>query len=75
MSYYEGGWPVYVTVAERRKKAEKAAAKAKKAGAIYSPIEAYRGAIAKTFWGKAWCTNLEQYSDFENRLPRGVKRL
>ena len=27
--------------------------------------------IAKTFWGKAWCENLESYSDFENRLPRG----
>ena len=27
--------------------------------------------IAKTFWGKAWCDNLESYSDFENRLPRG----
>src|SRR6202040_2417057 len=27
--------------------------------------------IAKTFWGKAWCDNLEQYSDFANRLPRG----
>ena len=27
--------------------------------------------IAKTFWGKAWCDNLERYSDFENRLPRG----
>ena len=34
-------------------------------------VAAYRGAIAKTFWGKAWCTNLESYSDFENRLPRG----
>jgi uncharacterized Zn finger protein len=28
-------------------------------------------AIVKTFWGKAWCENLERYSDFENRLPRG----
>jgi uncharacterized Zn finger protein len=27
--------------------------------------------IVKTFWGKAWCENLEQYSDFANRLPRG----
>jgi uncharacterized Zn finger protein len=23
------------------------------------------------FWGKSWCTNLERYSDYENRLPRG----
>jgi uncharacterized Zn finger protein len=27
--------------------------------------------IARTFWGKAWCENLERYSDFANRLPRG----
>ncbi|MDP1636350.1 MAG: hypothetical protein Q8L69_16915, partial [Gallionellaceae bacterium] len=69
MSYY--GWKPYVSVAARRAKAEKAAAKAKKAGADHSPIESYRGAIAKTFWGKAWCDNLEAYSDYANRLPRG----
>jgi uncharacterized Zn finger protein len=69
MSYY--GFAPYVSVAERRLKAEKAAAKAKKAGAHYTPIAAYRGAIAKTFWGKAWCDNLEHYSDYANRLPRG----
>jgi uncharacterized Zn finger protein len=27
--------------------------------------------IASTFWGKAWCDNLEAYSDYANRLPRG----
>lgn len=69
MSYY--GWKPYVPVAERRRKAEKAAAKAKKAGADLAPIAAYRGAIAKTFWGRAWCDNLERYSDYANRLPRG----
>src|SRR6266436_4284177 len=66
-----GGWKPYVSVAARKKKAELAAAKAKKAGAVLSPIASYRGAIAKTFWGKAWCDNLERYSDFANRLPRG----
>lgn len=65
------GFKPYVPVAARRKKAEVAAAKARKAGAQLSPIAAYRGAIAKTFWGKAWCENLEHYSDFANRLPRG----
>ncbi len=69
MGYF--GWAPYVSVAERRKKAEKAAAKAKKSGASYSPIAPYRGAIAKTFWGKAWCDNLEAYSDYANRMPRG----
>ncbi|WP_043283818.1 SWIM zinc finger family protein, partial [Paraburkholderia oxyphila] len=69
MSY--GGWKRYVPVAERQRKAELAAARAKKAGAELSPIAPYRGAIARTFWGKAWCNNLEGYSDYDNRLPRG----
>lgn len=71
MDYGYGGWKPYVSVAERKKKAERAAAKAKKVGAVLSPIASYRGAIAKTFWGKAWCDNLERYSDYANRLPRG----
>jgi uncharacterized Zn finger protein len=69
MGYW--GWKPYVTAAERRRKAEKAAARLKKAGADHSPIEPHRGDIAKTFWGKAWCDNLERYSDYANRLPRG----
>jgi uncharacterized Zn finger protein len=68
---YDYGWKPYVPVAERRAKAEKVAAKAKKAGAVLAPIVPFRGAIAKTFWGKAWCDNLESYSDYDNRLPRG----
>ena len=27
--------------------------------------------IATTFWGKAWCDNLERYADFANRIERG----
>ena len=65
-------WKPYVSVAERRKKAERAAARhQKKTGQALSPVTAARGAIAKTFWGKAWCDNLERYSDYSNRLPRG----
>ena len=71
MSYYGYGWKPYVSVAERRRKAEKVAAKAVKGGAALSPVSASRGAIAKTFWGRAWCDNLERYSDYSNRLPRG----
>ncbi len=71
MGYGYGGWKPYVPVAKRRRNAEMAAAKAKKAGADYSPVFISGRAIAKTFWGKAWCDNLEAYSDYENRLPRG----
>ena len=64
-------WKRYVPVTVRRKKASKAAARAARAGTALSPVAPSRGAIAKTFWGKAWCTNLERYGDFANRLPRG----
>jgi len=65
------GWKPYVPVAKRRQQAERAAAKLKKSGEAMSPVTAGRGAIATTFWGKAWCQNLERYSDYSNRLPRG----
>jgi len=40
-------------------------------GQVLSSVTASRGAIANSFWGKAWCQNLERYSDYSNRLPRG----
>jgi uncharacterized Zn finger protein len=58
-------------VAARRQKAAHKAAKLAKKGHALSPVSASRGAIAKSFWGKSWCENLERYSDFSNRLPRG----
>lgn len=69
--YYEWGWRPYVSVAERRKKAALKLAKLRKKGQDVSPVVIQGRTIAKTFWGKAWCDNLERYSDFENRLPRG----
>jgi uncharacterized Zn finger protein len=35
------------------------------------PTGSRNGAIAKSFWGKAWCKHLEAFSDYEYRLPRG----
>ncbi|MEO7208862.1 MAG: hypothetical protein ABI356_10285 [Steroidobacteraceae bacterium] len=64
-------WKPYVSAVERRRKAERHAASLKKRGHALSPVIASRGAIAKTFWGKSWCANLEGYSDYSNRLPRG----
>ena len=45
--------------------------KRKKKGHPVSPVIIEGRTIAKTFWGKAWCENLERYSDYANRLPRG----
>jgi len=66
MDFY--GWRPYVSVAERRRKAAKEMAKLKKKGHPVSPVVVEGRTIVKTFWGKAWCENLEQYSDFANRL-------
>jgi len=65
------GWRPYVSAAQRRQKAASEMAKLKKKGHPVSPVVVEGRAIVKTFWGKAWCENLERYSDFENRLPRG----
>jgi len=69
--YYEWGWKRYVSVVERRRQAANKIAKLRKKGQTVSPVLIQGRAIARTFWGKAWCDNLERYSDFANRLPRG----
>ncbi len=58
-------------VAARRAQAAREAAKLTKKGRQMSPVAIDGRTIAKTFWGKAWCDNLERYSDYANRLPRG----
>src|SRR5215472_413944 len=70
MGFYYG-WRPYVSVAERRRQATAEMVKLKKKGHPVSPVVVEGRAIVKTFWGKAWCENLEGYSDYENRLPRG----
>src|SRR3954447_26384673 len=65
------GYKPYVPVAKRRAQAAREVAKRVKKGEAVSPVVIEDRAIVSTFWGKAWCTNLEGYSDFENRLPRG----
>jgi uncharacterized Zn finger protein len=61
------------SVAQRRLKAEKKIKALKDSGEPIFPIAASksRGLIAKSFWGKAWCTHLEGFNDYINRLPRG----
>lgn len=70
-SRYNNYYPTYIPVSERK---QEAAAKIKKLtakGEELSPVEIPGRTIAKTFWGKAWCDNIESYHDYENRLPRG----
>ncbi|MBI1921808.1 MAG: hypothetical protein HYS23_12100 [Geobacter sp.] len=69
MSFY--GWAPYVTVAERRAKAQKQLEKMRKKGLKVQPVELAGRKIAASFWGKGWCDHMESFSDYANRLPRG----
>jgi uncharacterized Zn finger protein len=68
---FDGLYPPYVSVAERQRRARREAAKLRRQGRKMEPVVAEARKVASTVWGKAWCTNLEAYSDFESRLPRG----
>ena len=61
----------YVPVAERRARGDGPASCSRRASGAPAGHRAPNAAVANTFWGKAWCDNLESYSDFANRLPRG----
>ena len=69
MAFY--AWKPYVPVAERRQEAARHVQKMAKKGQAVTPVVIEGRTIAKTFWGKSWCENLERYSDYANRLPRG----
>ncbi len=66
-----GGWPPYVPVAQRRAQAKREVNKLSKKGQSIQPVEIEGRTIARSFWGKGWCTHLEGFSDYSNRLPRG----
>jgi uncharacterized Zn finger protein len=71
---YDGYFPPYVSVAEKKALGARELAKLlKKSKRTAEPVLLTSGRrhVATTFWGKAWCENLERYADFANRLARG----
>ena len=69
---YYGGY-TYTSVADLKAKAKKIIEKAEKSGTKMNPVEIEGRVIAKSWWGKAWCENLESYADYYSRLERGRK--
>ena len=74
MSRYYGGWAPYVPVAERRRKAERAMEKLRKTGHPVAPVTITGRTIATTFWGRAWCDNMESYHDSQGSPHFGFRR-
>ena len=68
---YWGFFKPAPTVGERKEKAAKTIARLSKKGRTLSPVRIEGRAIARTFWGKAWCDNIERYRDYAYRLERG----
>ena len=64
-------WRPYVPVAVRRARALREMNRLRKKGKDVRPVEIEGRTIARSVWGKRWCTHLESYSDYANRLPRG----
>src|SRR3954451_20781454 len=71
MSYYFFASQPYVSVAQKRRRSELARKKLQKKGQCIAPVCIEGRKIATSFWGESWCANLERYSDYESRLPRG----
>ncbi|THF73781.1 SWIM zinc finger family protein [Cohnella fermenti] len=70
MAFYND-YPKYVPVAEKRRKAEKAVEKLRKGNSDIAPVRITGRTVARTWWGKSWCDNLERYADYANRIDRG----
>lgn len=66
-----GRWAPYVSVAKRKTNAAKSMATLTKKGENIQPVTLTGRTISATFWGKAWCHQMEAFCDFANRLPRG----
>jgi uncharacterized Zn finger protein len=69
MSYW--GYPKYVTVAEKKAKAEKKLEQLRKKRPGIAPVVIEGNTLARTWWGKSWNRNLERYADYGNRIGRG----
>ena len=65
------GFPKYVSVTEKKAKAEKALKKLKKNNPDLEPVIIEGRTLAKSWWGKKWNLNLENYADYSNRIARG----
>lgn len=66
-------WWSYEDVREQKERLQREIAKRRKRGERFEALAAPAGSkkLCTTFWGQAWCRNLESYQDYESRLPRG----
>lgn len=71
--YWDDEFYSQPTASELKRKAEASRKNAEKKGNVLEPVVIQGRSIAGSWWGRAWCANLEQYADFESRLGRGKR--
>lgn len=71
--YWEDGCYSQPTTSELKRKSEASRVSAEKKGKRLEPVVIQGRKIAKSWWGRAWCDNLERYADYESRLERGKR--
>ena len=71
--YWEDGFYSQPTTSELKRKLEASRKSAEKKGKVLEPVVIQGRSIANSWWGQAWCANLERYADFESRLGRGKR--
>lgn len=71
--YWSEGAYTQPAASELKRKSEASRRSAEKKGKTLEPVVIQGRTIAKSWWGRAWCTNLEQYADYDSRLDRGKR--
>ena len=71
--YWDDGFYSQPTTSELKRKLEASRKSAEKKGKVLDPVVIRGRSIANSWWGQAWCANLERYADFESRLERGKR--
>ena len=61
----------YESVDQKRRKAAKLIETLRKKHPDIKPVCIEGRTLAKSFWGKAWCKQMDLMADHDNRLPRG----
>src|SRR5690349_18297634 len=71
---WKGGFPRHASADEKRARVQAAMARLGKQPAGHDPIrpaDLPAKGITTSFWGQAWCENLQSYADLAYRLDRG----
>lgn len=71
--YWNEGYFSQPTVTELRRNTLASQKKAQAKGQLLEPVVIQGRTIARSWWGQAWCKNLERYADYDSRLERGKR--